>query len=368
MSALDHTRRDLIKNSLCVIGAGALAGCSVSTSQMLNNQQSIVPPALKKGDTIGFFSPSTPATTFAHKRFARAKDFLALQGFKLKAGSLTGQKDAYRSGTIAQRANELNELIRDPSVRCIMSTIGGMNSNALLPYIDYDALRRDPKIIIGYSDVTAILFGIYQQTGITTYYGPALVASFGEMGYFLEKTYAYFKQVVEQPTLPITINNPDYWTQEYVNWETQHSEKPRIENKLVTINTGKATGRLIVGNHNTLSGIFGTKYMPRIEVGDILLLEDSFQDAATVERSTAHLKLAGVFERIGGLIIGKHENYDDKGSNRPCYETMMEVIGDVDYPILAQYDCAHTHPMITLPLGANVTLDANKQLLTINYI
>ncbi|MFA0349917.1 LD-carboxypeptidase, partial [Vibrio sp. 10N.222.55.C6] len=93
---------------------------------------------------------------------------------------LTGESEGYRSGSIQARAEELNQLIRDPDVRCIMSTIGGNNSNSLLSYIDYDALRDDPKIIVGYSDATALLLGIYAKTGLVTFYGPALVASFGE--------------------------------------------------------------------------------------------------------------------------------------------------------------------------------------------
>ena len=140
----------------------------------------IFPKALQSGDKIGFFSPSSPATFFAPIRFERAKNYLIKQGFQLEAGSLTGKQDNYRSGSIIERAEELNALIRDPDIRCIMSTIGGSNSNALLPYIDYEALKKDPKIIIGYSDVTALLLGIYAQTGIVTFYGPALVASFGE--------------------------------------------------------------------------------------------------------------------------------------------------------------------------------------------
>lgn len=116
-----------------------------------------------------FFSPSSAATAWAPNRFARAKAFLEGQGFRLKAGSLTGQQDNWRSGSIAARAEELNALIRDPEVRCIMSVIGGSNSNSLLPYLDFDALRRDPKIIVGYSDVTALLLGIHAQTGLVTF-------------------------------------------------------------------------------------------------------------------------------------------------------------------------------------------------------
>ncbi|WP_042649147.1 LD-carboxypeptidase, partial [Aeromonas media] len=133
------------------------------------------PPGLRPGDTIGFFSPSSAATAWAPNRFARAKAYLAAQSFELKAGSLTGERDHWRSGSIAARAEELNALIRDPEVRAIMSVIGGSNSNALLPYLDYEALKRDPKIIIGYSDVTALLLGIHARTGLVTFYGPALV-------------------------------------------------------------------------------------------------------------------------------------------------------------------------------------------------
>ena len=162
----------------------------------------LLPPALKQGDKIAFFSPSSAATSWAPKRFARAKKFLNNKGFELVAGKLTGQNDYYRSGSIQERAEELNELIRNPEVRCIMSVIGGSNSNSLLPYIDYEALKKDPKIIIGYSDMTAILFGIYSQVNLVTYYGPALVASFGELGKVLEETYQYFEDILVKPRVP----------------------------------------------------------------------------------------------------------------------------------------------------------------------
>lgn len=373
MSPVDDLRRSIIKGSLlttvtvtATVAASTSANVFAKTSK-LNKQsrKAFVAPSLKKGDTIGFFSPSTPATSFALKRFERAKKFLISKDFKVQAGSLTGLSDHYRSGSIEERVEELNTLIRDPNVRCIMATMGGMVSNSMLPYIDYEALRKDPKIIIGYSDVTAILFGIYAQTGLITYYGPALVASFGELGYFLNQTYQYFSDLVEKPSFPYQIKNPDYWTEDYVDWQKQSAEKIKIQNSLVTLKKGQATGRLIAGNLNTFEGIFGSQYMPDINQGDILLIEDSFKDAATVERSFSHLKICGVFDRIGGLIIGKHEKFDDKGSGRKHYDILMEVIGEPKCPILAEYDCSHTHPMITLPIGSTVNLDATKQQLTI---
>ncbi len=320
---------------------------------------------LKYGDTIAFFSPSSPVTSWAHKRFERAKAFLEQKGFKLIAGKLTGKADYYRSASIKERAEELNELIANPEVKCIISTIGGMNSNALLPYIDYETLKRNPKIIIGYSDMTAILLGIYSKIQLTTFYGPALVASFGEIGCILEKTFNYFEDVLIKAETPYLIENPHKWTDEFIDWEEQKREKKLLDNKLITINEGIAKGRLIAGNLDTILGIYGSAYMPEIKDGDILLIEDSLKDASVIERSFAHLHLNGVFDKIGGLILGKHEQFDDRGSNRKPYEIMMEIIGHRDYPILAEYDCSHTFPMITLPIGATVTLDASKQQLTL---
>lgn len=111
----------------------------------------------KVGDAIGIFSPSSPITYTCPKRFERAKKYLQDKGFKVIEGNLTGKHDFYRSGTIKERPEELNELIRNSEVKCIMSTIGGTNSNSLLPYIDYEVFKRNPKIIIGYSDVTRYL-------------------------------------------------------------------------------------------------------------------------------------------------------------------------------------------------------------------
>jgi muramoyltetrapeptide carboxypeptidase LdcA involved in peptidoglycan recycling len=315
---------------------------------------------LNKGDGIGIFSPSFPITAHAPKRYQRAKKFLESKGFKIIEGSLTYKEEGYRSGSIQERAEELNRLIRNPEVRCIMSTIGGSNSNALLPYIDYEAFKKDPKIIIGYSDVTAILFAIYVKTGIPTYYGPACVASFGELAPFNELHYEYFEKLL-MTDQSFDYDQPPFWTEEYINWEEQEREKTKNDNKWLTLNEGRAEGRLIVANLNTLGGIYGSPYMIEIKKGDILLIEDSLKSAATVERSFNLLKLNGVFNKISGLIVGKHELYDDQGSGKHHLEILKEVIGDVKFPILAEVDCSHTHPMFTMEIGSLVLMDASAQ-------
>lgn len=325
----------------------------------------IKPPPLQLGDTIGFFSPSSPATAFAPTRFARAKTFLESKGYQLKAGALTGQSDYYRAGNIKERVDELNELIRDPQVRCIMSTIGGMNSNSLLPYIDYDALIQDPKIIIGYSDVTALLLGIYQRTGLITFYGPALVASFGELPPLVEETFAAFQAATQPQPLPFTYQQPQVWTDAFIDWETQSEPKPLVANNCEFLGTGKISGRLIGGNQNTMTAIIGSDYFPEIKQGDILLVEDCLSDMATVERTTAQLKLAGVFDRVSAIILGKHEQFKDQGTGRQPIDIYREILNGQDIPIINGFDACHTHPMLTMPIGCQIEIDFDQQQVAI---
>lgn len=114
-----------------------------------------------------------------------------------------------------------------------------------------------------------------------------------------------------------------------------------------------------------MEGFFGTAYMPEIREGDILFLEDSLKDACTIERSFSLLKLAGVFDRVSGILLGKHEQFDDNGTGRKPYEILLEVLGDTRLPILADFDCCHTHPMLTMPIGCQVAMDAGKQEITL---
>ncbi|MBG9719869.1 S66 peptidase family protein [Bacillus mycoides] len=326
----------------------------------------ILPKALKYGDTIGIYSPSSPVTYTSSKRFERAKLYLEQKGFHILEGSLTGQYDYYRSGSIKERAEELNDLIRNPNVSCIMSTIGGLNSNSLLPYIDYETFQKNPKIMIGYSDTTALLLGIYAKTGIPTFYGPALVPSFGEFEPFVDCTYKYFADtLLTDQHLPYNINQPLFWSDEFINWEEKTKEKDLRPNNWISVIGGKATGRIIGGNLNTIQGIWGSPYMPLIQDGDILFIEDSSKDAATIERSFSLLKINGVFNKVSGIILGKHEQFDDCGTNRKPYEILLEVLQNQKLPFLADFDCCHTHPMITLPIGIQVEMDATNKTIQI---
>ena len=209
-----------------------------------------------------------------------------------------------------------------------------------------------------------MLLAIYAKTCLITFYGPALASSFGELLPFVDWTFNYFNNMVKGNfNIPYSYPKPEYWTDEFINWSEQNRAKELRANDWICVNQGKGEGRLIGGNLNTMEGFFGTEYMPEIKKGDILFIEDSLKDACTIERSFSLLKLAGVFEKVGGIILGKHEKFDDNGTGRKTYEILLEVIGDISIPILADFDCCHTHPMFTVPIGCNVCLDAtNKEV------
>lgn len=311
---------------------------------------------------IGIFSPSSPASVSALSRYKRAKAFLEQRNINLIEGSLTGKSDIYRSGTPRERAEELNKLLRNPNVPIIMSAIGGTNSNSMLPYIDYEAFRSNPKIVVGYSDATAILLALYAKTGITTYYGPALVPSFGEFEPLVNDTYQFFENYfLKSQSLPYEIPMPTYWSDEPVNWLEKTVEKKLYKNEWLTVQEGIAEGRLIGGNVNAMYGFIGTSYFPKIHDGDILLIEDCAKNTAIVEKNFAMLKLHGVFEKISGIILGKHERYDDLETGRRPYEILLEQLDGIDIPILAEFDICHTHPMHPIAIGKQVRLDATAK-------
>ncbi|MBQ0091834.1 MAG: LD-carboxypeptidase [Clostridiales bacterium] len=313
--------------------------------------------------TIGVFSPSSPIAATVPVRYERGRQYLESKGLRVKDGALYGKRDFYRSGSIRERADEFNALLHDDEVQILMAAIGGNNTNAILPYVDYEYFRAHPKTVVGYSDATALLLALYAKTGVKTYYGPALAASFGEFPPFVDLTFDYFDKIVLHPvSRPFVLPTPPYWTDEKLNWAEQTRAKEQRPNEWLCVRPGKVRGRLIGGNLNTLEGFFGTPYMPEIGDGDVLLIEDSLKDACVIERSLSLLKNAGVFDKIGGILLGKHELYDDLGTGRKPYEVLLEVLGDgFDKPILADFDCCHTHPMLTLPIGATVTLDAEKK-------
>ena len=320
---------------------------------------------IKGKAAIGVCSPSFPISAVEPIRYERGIKYLENKGFQVKNGILYKKKDFYRSGTIKERAEEFNNLLYDENIQIIMTSIGGNNTNSILPYIDYEYIKKHPKIIIGFSDITALLLAIYAKTGLVTFYGPDIASSFGELPPFVDWTFESFNSFVKGISVPYSYEMPVAWTDEFIDWSEQDRSKEQYSNQWVCVKQGTCQGRLIGGNLNTMEGFFGTEYMPVINKGDILFIEDAEKDAYTIERSFSLLKLAGVFDKVSGIILGKHEKFDDNGTGRKPYEILLEVIGDTSIPILADFDCCHTHPMLTMPIGCEVRLDATNKKITL---
>lgn len=174
---------------------------------------------LRQAETIGIFSSSYPLTAIAPKAAENAVHYLEQCGYSVKKGKLFGKMDCYRSGSIRERAEEFNELLYDPEVTCLMAAVGGMVSNSLLPYIDYDFLKAHPKKIIGLSDITAILLSVYQKSGLTTFYGPNLVTCFGQEPPFLEYSMRSMEQAFSGKC-PFSIQMPPFYSDELTDWES----------------------------------------------------------------------------------------------------------------------------------------------------
>lgn len=327
----------------------------------------ILPPKLKKGGVIGIFNSSHPITALAPKAVERATSFLNANGYRTIAGSLTGKRDGYRSGSAQERAKEFNTLLADGEIDCLMASIGGMVSNAMLPYLDYDAFQKSPKIVVGHSDISNLLLGIYAKTGVTVYYGPNFVTTFGQLPPFLDFPLRAFEEVAgSQSSFPYLCLKPPFYSDEIVDWENGPTVLTPVPNRLLTVRPGRASGRLIGGNLNAITGIWGSPYMPEIREGDLLFLEDTEKFAAHSERYFTLLKLCGVFDKIGGLILGKHRKFDSQGTGKSPVDILLEVLdGCREFPILADFDCCHTVPILTLPIGVPAELDADAQTVTL---
>ena len=329
-------------------------------------------PKLKTGSTIGVISPACPITYDAPYPTEMAENYLKSNGFKIIKGNLYGKIDsAYRSGSIKDRAEELNELIHNDKVDCIIAAAGGYVSTSMLPYIDYGYLKKHPKIMVGHSDVTSLLLAINEKCKFPTFYGPNFVTSFAHKKFYQDYALDSFIEAINHIE-PYTIEMSQYFTDEVADWYTTEDNfcknlenEKLISNDWKTIVSGVAKGRLIGGNTDNFSLLYGNPYCPKVQEGDILFLENINEEADFFERAISSLCLHGIFDKISGLILGKTKGYKDIGSGKSEIGILFEIIGNPNFPVLADVDCGHTVPIITLPIGAEIKMDADKKEITI---
>ncbi|MFJ4851604.1 LD-carboxypeptidase [Streptomyces sp. NPDC088733] len=314
----------------------------------------LVPPRLSKGNVVAIATPSAPVVT--PRRLARGVEALRGLGYDVRLGPLAA--GGIRDATPEERADELNRFFRDPEVRCIVASLGGLTGNAVLEWLDYEALRADPKIIIGYSDITTILLAVYRRAGLVTFHGPTLLPELAEYPRMLPYTRDGFLRAAASARPLGPLAPAAEYTEELLFWD-EADDRPR---QLVPgtgwqwLHPGTGIGPLVGGNLETIGLLAGTSYLPDF-TGATVFLETCATDIRVVERALTQLRMAGVFDRMAALLLGRsfRAGQDFETALR---QQVREIAARYDVPAVAGLDIGHSDPMVTLPLGVRARVDA----------
>lgn len=290
---------------------------------------------LKSGDNIGVCSPSGIVEKKHNLDFKKSEKLLASYNIKTIYSKKLYAKSLKYSASPKEKSEDLNDLISNVEIKAIIFAKGGSNCNGILPFIDYDCIKKNPKAFVGFSDNTILLNAIYKKTGLITYH-------FTNYKGFCEKNIIFNKKQFEKNFI---IGNKGI-VDKNEEW--------------VSIRKGVATGKLIGGNLASLVKILNTEYCPSFD-NKILFIEDlSFESCAEdISSYLYQLKNSKVFEKINGLLIGA---YDPK-EGYTLEEIVMDVVKEYNFPVLKCNDFGHTATNIVLPIGIKCTLDANKKYL-----
>jgi muramoyltetrapeptide carboxypeptidase len=315
----------------------------------------IRPKALCQGDTIGVFTPSSPSYTANEEMFACGVRNLEKLGLKVKLGSLTSKRadQGYRSGTPEDRAQEFMSLICDSEVNGLISTIGGSNSNSMIPFLDFDLIREHQKVVCGYSDVTSLHLAILKFSGLRTFYGPAAMTWFGDWpDGIVESADSFWQAVTDTQNTPRKIIPFPRWSNHKRDWfsgEWKRVSRDWNQNSgWRVLVSGEVEAPIVLANLSTMMSAAGTDYFPDTK-GKILMIESMSAAFASEERHLRQLHLMGVFDHLAGLIVGKPEWPDAQGAPFTHNELILEIIGkNRPYPVISEFDCSHTVPMHTI--------------------
>jgi muramoyltetrapeptide carboxypeptidase len=329
-------RRHFIQNLAVASSLPALA------PEALAAPATIKPPRLKAGDTIGLVCPAAPA--FNKQTVQVMVESMQALGFKIKMGKHVWDRYGYLAGKDADRAADLNAMFADPTVNGIVCVHGGWGCARLLPLLDYDTIRRNPKVIIGYSDITALLLGIHSQTGLVTFHGPEGAATWNAF------TVGYFRKVLMQGEAVLFANPTEIG-----------DNLTQVADRVDVLKPGRATGTLLGGNLTVLSHLLGSKYLPDWK-GSLLFLEDVYEDVYRMDRMLTHLKLCGVLDQMNGFIFGKCTKCDAGGGygSLTLEDVFVDHIAPLRQPAYAGAMIGHISHKFTIPVGINAEMDAAK--------
>ena len=322
-------RREFIS----AVGAASFVSATVRADETL-----IKPPRLRPGDRVGLVSPATAAFETEPTRIW--VDALESLGFEVVLGDNYYDRHGYFAGEDAARASDINAFFKEPSVKMIFAR-GGWGAPRVLPLLDYDMIRANPKVLLGYSDATALLSAVHTKTGLVTFHGPSPLNTFSA---------EHFRRVVMNGE-HYTLSNPTFITS---------NDLVQTENRIQTLRGGKATGRILGGNLSLLTAITGSEYLPDWE-GSILFIEDVDEAVYRIDRMMTELALSGVLGKIRGFIFGRCTDCDPgRGFGSLTMEEMLaEHIDPLGIPAFSGSMIGHIDEQFTIPLGIDVEIDAD---------
>jgi muramoyltetrapeptide carboxypeptidase len=338
-----HTSR---RSMLQTLGAASLGVFLSPSLQAKDAGRLHKPPRLKPGATIGLINPAGP--TFVRSDLTLVTEVLGALGLQWKFGEHVFDRHGFLAGTDAHRAADVNAMFRDPSVDALLAVRGGWGCNRILPLIDYDTVRKNPKILVGYSDITSLLVALHAKTGLVTFHGPVGTSTWNQF------STSYFRRVLFDGEA-VTFENPSGKGDNLI----------QTKDRIATITPGKVRGILVGGNLSVLTAMVGSPYLPSWQ-GVILFLEDDGELVYRVDRMLTQLRIAGIAEQLAGVIIGKCTNCEpgEGYGSLTLEDVLQEQIAPLGVPAFAGAMIGHIENKFTLPLGIEVEMDATAGRIT----
>ena len=304
----------------------------------------IKPTRLRKGNVIGLVAPaSTPST---EENIEKGAAYLEQHGYRVKFGKHIRSTHGYLAGTDEERAADFNTMVCDKDVKAIFAIRGGYGTPRILGMIDYRSLKQHPKIIVGYSDITALQLAIFRKIGLVTLSGPMTgVEMWKGMDPYTEKN---FWRLLTSTKKIGSLKNP--------------ADEP-----LKILHHGKTRGRLLGGNFSLLACLIGTPFLPELRKS-ILVLEDVEEAPHRIDRMLSQLLHAGVLQKLAGLVFGKFTGCNPSDPKEPHLtidQVLEEYTSKITCPVITNFQYGHIQRKLTIPIGLRITLDTQQKRIVV---
>ncbi|MCC6281875.1 MAG: LD-carboxypeptidase [Saprospiraceae bacterium] len=304
------------------------------------------PPRLRAGMTIGLIAPASP---FSEEKRQAAQQNLSALGFQIKESPHLYAQNGYLAGSDAQRLEDLHWAFSDPAIDAVWCIRGGYGCSRLLPHIDFDLIGRHPKVLIGYSDITALHLAIQQRSGLVTFHGPVAASEFPE------NTLRHFRSVLMEPVTPYTVQIPK---------AAELPEDDAYQPFVVT--PGQATGKLIGGNLTLLAALVGTPFAPSYK-NKIVFIEDVGEQPYRIDRMLTQMLQGSDLSKAAGIALGVFADCKPKGDSLSLtlQETLRDRFANLGIPVVYGIPFGHVAHQMTFPYGIQAALDATLGQLTL---